>query len=112
MPIPDFELARIRRWADAKVPDHARESIRIEVNVGRGFVTIYECRPPWRSDLGPEWTRTPVARLRRRSKDALWTLYYPFRASGFRRYTRLEPSSLVDDLLAEVDDDPTCLFWG
>jgi len=112
MPIPDFELARIRRWADAKISEDTRDHIRIEVDVGHGFVTIFECRPPWSPDFGPEWTRNPIARLRRHSKDALWTLYYPYRDRGFRRYTWLEPSSLVDDLLVEVDDDPTCIFWG
>lgn len=114
MPIPEFELNRIRRWADRRLPDHIKDEIRIEVDVGRGFVTIFECRPPWHPRIGPEWTRSPVARLRRNAQSALWTLYYSDRNSRFHRYDAFgfKPSTLVDDLLAEIDDDPTCIFWG
>lgn len=114
MPIPEFELNRIRRWADRRLPDHAKDEIRTEVDVGRGFVTVFECRAPWNPDMGPEWTRLPVARLRRNMQSGLWTLYRPDRNSKFRRYDALgfEPSTLVDDLLAEIDDDPTSIFWG
>lgn len=114
MPIPDVELNRIRRWADRRLPDEVEDRVRIEVDVGRGFVAILECRPPRRPDMGPEWTRVPVARLRRAAQSGLWTLDYPDRNGRFHRYDAFGfgPSPLVDDLLVEVDDDPTCIFWG
>jgi hypothetical protein len=112
MPLPNVDLARIRRWSERKLPDSVRDQIRIEVDEGPGYVTVFECRPPWHPDVGPDWTRLPVARLRRNSKTGFWTLYYPYRNRGFRRYEYLEPSTLVDDLLVEIDEDPTCIFWG
>jgi len=30
----------------------------------------------------------------------------------FHIYDLLSPSRRVEDLLAEIDRDPTCIFWG
>ena len=32
--------------------------------------------------------------------------------AGFHLYDQLAPSHRVDDLLTELDRDPTCIFWG
>ena len=32
--------------------------------------------------------------------------------SRFHIYDLLAPSNRVDDLLNEIDRDPTCTFWG
>ncbi|MDQ3451610.1 MAG: DUF3024 domain-containing protein, partial [Actinomycetota bacterium] len=39
-------------------------------------VTIFECRPPWREDFGPHWTRFPVARLRYTKARKEWAIYW------------------------------------
>ncbi len=36
--------------------------LRVECDAGPGYLTIVECRPRWRKDLGPQWTRFPIAR--------------------------------------------------
>lgn len=36
----------------------------VELDVADRYVTIAECRPPWRATFGPEWTRSPIATLR------------------------------------------------
>jgi hypothetical protein len=41
-----------------------------------------------------------------------WTLYRRDRNLRFHPYDRLAPSPSVDALLAEIDRDPTCIFWG
>jgi hypothetical protein len=41
----------------------------------------------------------------------MWTLYYADRNSKWHRYD-IEPSADFDDLLREVDEDPTAIFWG
>ncbi len=71
-----------------------------------------ECRPPWRDELGAEWTRFPVARLRYTKATTTWSLYWRDRNLRFHKYDRLAPSPRVDDLLTEIDRDPTCIFWG
>jgi hypothetical protein len=55
----------------------ARSSSGIfEVDVQGTAVTIVECRAPWRADLGPEWTRVPIARRRYSPADAARTLFW------------------------------------
>ncbi len=81
----------------------------------RQAVTIVECRPPWREDYGPEWTRMPIARLRYVESIRLWTLYY-HRHTGtpvVGRATRCSARPRrIDELLDEIDRDPICIFWG
>ena len=75
-------------------------------------LTIVERRAPWREDLGPEWTSFPIARLRYTAADKSWTLYWRDRNLRFHLYDLLAPSNRVEDLLTEIDRDPTCIFWG
>lgn len=62
--IPDGVVDRVRRWAGDRMPEHVRDQIRIELDVTDRTITILECRPPSHPDMGDEWTRFPVARLR------------------------------------------------
>jgi hypothetical protein len=113
--IPEIDLARIRRFVDRRneeIPPDARREIRIEMDVTPTSVTIFACRPPWRPEYGPDWTRQPVARLRYTKSRAEWSLYWTDRNSKFYLYDRIEPTPTVEHLLAEIEADPTCIFWG
>lgn len=98
MSLPETDVARVRRWVDAR-----------NVEIGEH---IDECRPPWREDFGPDWTRQEIARMRYTKSTGTWTLYWPDRNSKFHRYEDLEPTPTIDRLLAEIDADPICIFWG
>jgi hypothetical protein len=113
--IPETDLARIRRFVDRRneeIPPEARREIRIEMDVTPTSVTILECRPPWRPEYGPDWTRRPVARLRYTKSRGEWSLYWTDRNSKFHLYDRIEPTPTVEHLLAEIHTDPACIFWG
>ncbi len=107
-----MDVARVQRWCRARVPAHVRDQIRVEADVADRHVTIVECRPPWRDDGGGEWTRFPIARLRYGKATRLWSLYWRDRHSKFHAYDRVPATERVEDLLAEVDRDPTAIFWG
>ena len=94
------------------MPEHVRDQLRVECDVAPRHLTVIETRPPWRADFGPEWTRFPIARLRYTKTTGMWELYWRDRNLKFHRYDRLAPSLLVDDLLAEIERDPTMIFWG
>lgn len=94
------------------MPEHARHQVLVECQVSARHLTIVERRAPWREDFGPEWTSLPIARLRYTVADASWTLYWRDRNLRFHVYDRLPPSHRVDDLLSELDRDPSCIFWG
>lgn len=114
--LPETDLARVHRWVkkeNEKIPLHARGQVRIELDVDARSVTILECRPPWDPERkGPEWTRTPVARLRYTRSRREWTLYWPDRDSRFHLYDLTSPTANIGTLLEEIDRDPTAIFWG
>jgi hypothetical protein len=58
-----------------------------------------------------DWFRVPLARLRF-TRSQGWKLYYSERDSNFHVYDPVEPTEDVTILLAEIDDDPTCNFFG
>jgi hypothetical protein len=113
--LPELDLARIRRFVqqrNERIPPHVRDQIRIDLDVDAGSATILECRPPWRADYGPEWTRSPIARLRFTRSRKEWALYWRDRNLKFHRYDPVGPTPNVQVLLDEIDRDPTCIFWG
>jgi plasmid stabilization system protein ParE len=112
MALPELDVARVQRWCAARVPEHARHQVRVECQVAPRHLTIVERRAPWRADFGPEWTSFPIARLRYTPANKTWTLYWRDRNRRFHLYDRLAPSPTIDDVLLEIDSDPTCIFWG
>jgi len=110
--MPDLDLARIRRYCEGRIPARIAHLVRLEVAIKGWSVTILERRPPWSPDVGPDWTRFPIARLRFTVSRGVWTLYWRDRNLAFHRYTRVSPSADVAVLLAEIEADPTSIFWG
>ena len=54
----------------------------------------------------------PIARLRYSPTHAEWTLFWRDRNLHWHRYDRINTAAHVDPLLAEIDADPTAIFWG
>jgi hypothetical protein len=69
------------------------------------------------SSVGRLGTRTSPTGRAYRSRNfyaagtTTWTLYWADRNSRWHRYGHIEPGA-IDDLLLEIDEDPTCIFWG
>ena len=84
----------------------------MQAAVDRHAVTLVERRAPWRPELGPEWTSSPVARLRWSVGRRAWTLYWRDRNHRWHRYEYSSPTAEIAALLAEIDRDPTRIFWG
>lgn len=108
--IPSDDLVMIRRYCVSRVPAELHDQARVEATNRGNRVTIFDCRPPWHAEL-TDWTRVPVAQLRYDPECHLWSLFWADRNSRWHRYDEQEPGS-VDRLLEEIDDDPTCIFWG
>ena len=115
MALPETDVARVQRWCATRVPEHARHEVRVECQPALRHLTIVERRAPWQADLDPdrtEWTTFPIARLRYTTTERTWTLYWRDRNLRFHHYDRAAATARVDDLLDEVDRDPTSIFWG
>jgi hypothetical protein len=110
--LSEFDVARVQRWCAQPVPERARHQVQVNRDVAPRHLTIVERRCPWREDHGREWTRLPIARLRYIKANKTWTLYWRDRNLRFHTYDRIEPSTRITDLLAEIDRDPTNIFWG
>jgi hypothetical protein len=110
--LPELDVARVQRWCSERLPERARHEVRIDCDVAPRHLTIMECRAPWRSDEGSEWTRFPIARLRYSKAGKTWTLYWRDRNLRFHAYNRIRPAASTEELLAEIDRDPTAIFWG
>jgi hypothetical protein len=84
--------------------------VRIESRPRGASVTIFEARAPWDPAM-TDWTETKVAQLRWSGPGDEWTL---FCADGDGTWRRFEPAPTgsLDDLLAEIDEDSTGIFWG
>jgi Protein of unknown function (DUF3024) len=110
--LPELDVARVQRWCAGQVPEHVRDEIRVECDIAPRHLTICECRPPWREDFGPDWTRFPIARLHYTKTTRLWTLYRRDRNLKYHRYHPLDPSPQVQDLLDYLDERADPIFWG
>jgi len=110
--LPELDVARVRRWAERQVPAEHLDRVRVECQLAPRHLTIVERTPPWQDAAEAEWIIQPVARLRYTKMNRRWTLYWPDRNSRFHIYQQLDPSPRVADLLAEIDADPTAIFWG
>lgn len=111
MAVPAADVEYIEEWCDQRVPDSAKDRIRIEHDVTNRHVDILECHPPF-SPKFTEWSRHPVARLRYTTRTGLWSIYWRDRNLKFHHYPDFQPTSNVREVLAFLDttDDP--IFWG
>ena len=102
----------MQQWCAARVPEHARHQVRVECQVALRHLTIVERRAPGTRTTG---RNGPASRSRACATPLptkSWTLYWRDRNLRFNIYDLLPPSDRVDDLLDEIDRDPTCIFWG
>jgi hypothetical protein len=111
-PEVEFAARLVERYAAAKVPAEVQDQVRLEVETVGSSITIWECRPPWRPEYGPEWTRRGIARFRYSPSEKSWTVYWMRSDLKFHRYTLVGPQSGIGPLLDEVARDPHACFWG
>lgn len=112
MPVPDLDLARIRKYAESRIPVRLHNELRVDVTVRGNSVTVVELRPPWDDPDGPDWTSFPIAQLRWDPKWKTWSLRWRDRNLRWHPYSRTQPTPDVTLLLDEIERDPTCIFWG
>jgi hypothetical protein len=107
----ELDLARIRRWVRERVPTDHQDQVRVEIAVRGANVTIFELQPPWCAEVGPGWSRRPVAQLRH-TGSGFWLLLWRTYRDRWERYP-LAPDATRDlnALLGELDEDGVCLFW-
>jgi len=87
---------------------HAR--VRLVHRWRGNTVTLIEQRPWWRDEA--TWVDIPIAQFRYDNQRNDWTLYWQDRNQRWHLSEELTDSREITRLLAEVDRDPTGIFWG
>lgn len=115
MALPEGDVQLIAQFCEeASSPEYA-DIARVEYEVSGNAVTIVEANL-MPKDLGGHWLRVPAARLRYDQTAGEWTLYCFDRNSKAKRYDLWDPDFVqpgtVEEILAEIEADPTNIFWG
>ena len=114
MAFSELELKRIDKTVSdlcrrLSPPEHAHE-LRTAYEVVGHAVTIFEVRPAW--DDPSEWMHNPVARLRFARTTGEWTLYWMRADLKWHVYDPEPMPTDLASLVAIVDQDKHCAFFG
>jgi hypothetical protein len=91
-----------------RVPATLRHQIKLGYRIRTTAVTLYQERLADRQ----QWTKLVIAQLRYYPDRLLWKLYCADRNAKWHRYDLAPPAPSIEPLLAEIDHDPTGIFWG
>jgi len=106
-------LSAVETFCESRVPIELRGEIRLECSRRGNSITITERRPPWNPELmGTDWTAIKVAQLRYDPSSRQWSLYCRDHNERWWPYDDADSAASIDPLLAEIDADPTGIFWG
>lgn len=107
--LPDDALDKVLTFCSAKMPHEVADESYLEVTTTEGALSIHECSLLLQG-MPSQWTKTPVAQLRHEGGG--WTLYFGDRDGGWTYYDDLKPAQSIDAVIAELEVDPTSVFWG
>lgn len=110
--VVDPAMSLIATYCATRVPAAHDDELRIEYEVHGSTITIYECRPPWREEMGPDWTRMRICTFEWDAMTRLWTLYARDRNDRRMDCPFVEPAPDLASLIRDLDNDPTGIFWG
>ena len=113
MALPEADVALVRDYCAQASPAEFADEAKVECLVSGDTITVIEA-----TRLGAErdedWLRVPNARLT--FANGLWTLHCFDPDSKEIRYDVWEPDfvqpTTVEAVLAEIEADPTEVFWG
>ena len=114
MPLPNDirqqAQQRLSKYCEDRIPEYARDQLRMSYRIRGNHVTLIEERVGFPD---PEnWTQTVVAQFRFDPTDSTWVLYCADRNARWHKYWNIGPSEDLEELVREVDKDPTGIFWG
>jgi hypothetical protein len=114
MALPELTKKQIEKtltaYCKAKAPANLKHKVRVGFKLRGNTVTLYEERPAFGKP--DTWVDIVVAQFRFNLQSKEWTLYCADRNSKWHFYYEAEPSKNFEELLKQVDEDPTGIFWG
>jgi len=114
MPIPPIQKLLteklMQRYCDNKIPKELQDQINLKYVIKGNNITLVESRPFWKDES--KWIDSKIAQIRFNNPEKTYTLYYADRNDKWHIYEFLEPSQNLEDLLTELDNDSTGIFFG
>ncbi len=114
MALPDIQRRNatnlLEEYCAARVPASVRDKVRLNCRVRGQALEMFESRPAF---LAPhEWQDMDIAKFRYVHARRVWRLCCKFSDGRWRSYQPYPEAATFEELLHEVEDDPTGIFWG
>ena len=100
----------LTEYCEARVPPTVRDQVRLGFRVLDHAVVLLESRPSIQSPH--DWVDLDIAKFRYVKSTGTWKLSCKFRDDRWRAYKPLPEAATFEELLREVEEDPTCIFLG
>jgi hypothetical protein len=97
-------------FCEYRVPPRERSKVRLTHQWCGNKITLVEQRPNWRNPA--QWVDCPIAQFRFHYQDEEWSLHCRDHNMRWCSYDEHPGSPTINRLLAEVDRDPSGIFWG
>jgi hypothetical protein len=101
---------QLAAFCSRRVPAAVRAKLRVGFRIEGSAVVLFEERPAFRPPH--DWQEMVVAKFTYVATQREWRLYCQHRDLLWHKYPALPAASSFAKLLAEVDADPTGIFWG
>jgi hypothetical protein len=101
---------KIREFCENRIPVEIRDKIKMNYAIKGSKTTIFEERPRWNGE-GP-WTKMAIAQIRYNEEKQNWTIYWRDRNEKWHLYSEINPRKQIEEIIKEIDADPTGIFWG
>jgi hypothetical protein len=112
--LSEIQQAQVSRlladYCEASVRPDVRDKLRLGFRITGNAVVLFEARPAFEAPR--EWHESPFAKFVYVKSRGQWQLYCQHRDLKWHRYQRLHGAATFEELLAEVDSDPTGIFKG
>lgn len=100
----------LESYCASRIPAHIRDQVRLGYEFHGNKVHLVESRPVFQRP--DHWVDMKVAQFEFTPATRKWKLYCFDRNSKRIPYSHCQDEERFETLLAEVDKDPTGIFWG
>jgi len=100
----------LEKFCNERIPKEIKNQIKLDFSIRGNHVTLFEKRRYFKDPS--QWTKCKIAQFRYDSDGSKWSLYWWRHTGKWYKYLDIDAKNNLQDLLDEVDKDPTGIFWG
>jgi hypothetical protein len=114
MAIDEFQKYKVNKLltelCDSRIPVHVKNQIKLSFQIRGNNVTLFENRKSYLDDT--IWIKVKISQFRYDEDKIIWSLYWWRHTGKWYLYDEVNPSLEINDLINEVNNDPSGIFWG